>query len=163
MFSLRVIAHITTQYNTLANVIKPNELLCSGWSWMETHREWNLWGAGDGTSRWKRRHGGVKEKIDKQAASSLMTTHKMNLAGCCNRPHSPTNTFLLFLRMKEVSVAISVHRREKRAFKSMMTRKMQLLITKVYALHPEAKHHVQYRHQHIQFTPEIISYLTKVF
>jgi hypothetical protein len=58
--------------------------------------------------------------------------------------------------MKEVSVSNSVRRSEQHAFKSVMTRKMRLLITKVYALHPEANYHLWNRHQHLQFTPEII-------
>lgn len=102
MFSLRVVAHITTPHNTLANVIKANRLLCAAVEaeWRRTVNE---------HEDEKRRHGGVKEKIDKPAASSYMTTHKMNLADCYSRPHSPTNTSLRpFLRMKDVSVSYSV-------------------------------------------------------
>lgn len=90
MFSQRVITHVATAHNTLANAIKPNRLLCRGWCWMEEYCEWNLRGGGRCTWRWKRRRGGVKEKIDKAAASSWMTTQEMDFAGCCIIARTPS-------------------------------------------------------------------------
>jgi len=58
------------------------------------------------TWRWKRRHGGAKEKIDKAAAaSSRMTTRdRHGLAGGCPRLHSQPVLSCVLLRMRDFCI-----------------------------------------------------------